>query len=347
MTLACSNATQPAPAVSTSAAAASQPVSPAPAPSLSPSLSPTPETQALTPAVAREALDAFLPTDQIVKAAEADKWALDLTRDGRRPITIAQIHARDGKAPVYTWGKRTVFVPRQSATRWPQWFAATAERRSASGEVRTVLLAFMRASASGKWQNSFESVLYTGQRAPDMLLDSDGYATALDSRDSSLAITPALMGPLHATVAEEGSQGYASGLIAPGPQTTGYAEQIAKEKDEARDSDCLAYESIFASAPNYPVFALRTADGGALILYTLIRTSSWSTDLGPKCGEGRPVPIPQAARWLLSNVIVHFKRQITETQQYVSAVPSKASTAPAHVIGYDGTITNATDAKSR
>lgn len=296
---------------------------------------------AVTLEEASEAFDAFLDTDTVLRQAGAGRWALLLTQDAQRPITIAEIHSRAGKPARYTWDRRTVLVPRQSGS--TVWFAATARRRDASGDVRTAVFTFVRQGRDGRWRNSFASLLYPDEQPPQVALDADGYATALDQRDSSVAISPNLMGPLHATVAEEGPKGYASGLIAPGPQTTGFYEEISRTKETAKAEDCMNYESIFASAPNYPTFALRTEDGGAMMLYTLIRTSSWTPNpQGLKCGEGRPVAIPAAARWLLNPVkdlFIRQRRQIVETQQYVSAVPPKASTAPAHVVGYEGIVT--------
>ncbi|MEN3538328.1 hypothetical protein AAH991_24675 [Microbispora sp. ZYX-F-249] len=317
-----------------------------PSPAESPSPSPSPP--AVTLEEASEALDAFLDTDDVLRLAGADRWALLLTQDGQRPMTIAGIHSQKGKPARYTWDRRTVLVPRQSA-RPAVWFAATARRRDASGEVRTAVFTFVRQSKDGPWRNSFASLLYPGEQPPSVALDADGYATALESRDATVAISPNLMGPLHATVAEEGPKGYASGLIAPGPQTTGFYDEIVETKEKAKTDDCMVYESLFASAPNYPIFALRTRDGGAMMLYTLTRTSSWTASGQPqgqpqglKCGEGRPVTVPAAARWLLSptkDLFIRQKRQIVETQQYVSAVPPRASTAPAHVVGYEGIVT--------
>ncbi|MEU7886397.1 hypothetical protein AB0B54_12925 [Microbispora bryophytorum] len=311
-----------------------------PSPGDSPSPSPSPP--AVTLEEASQALDAFLDTDDVLRLAGADRWELLLTQDGQRPITIAGIHSQGSKPARYTWDRRTVLVPRQSG-RSTVWFAATARRRDASGEVRTGVFTFVRQGRDGRWLNSFASLLYSGEQPPAVALDADGYATALEPRDASVAISPNLMGPLHATVAEEGPKGYASGLIAPGPQTTGFYDEISETKETAKADDCMNYESIFASAPNYPIFALRARDGGAMMLYTLIRTSSWTpSPQGLKCGEGRPVTLPAAARWLLSptkDLFIRQKRQIIETQQYVSAVPPKASTAPAHVVGYEGVVT--------
>ncbi|WP_327044054.1 hypothetical protein OG320_20020 [Microbispora sp. NBC_01189] len=347
--LACSGGEPPRAPASPAAAVSAVPGADdgrAASPSPSPSASPSPPALALKDASL--ALDTFLETDEVLRAAHADRWAYQLTQDGQRPITIAGIRTQGGRRPArYRWDHRTVLVPRQSGA--AQWFAATAERHGGPGGARTGVFVFVRQSQDGPWRNSFMSLLNPGAKPPAVELDAEGYATSLGSRDTSVAISPNLMGPLHATVAEEGPKGYASGLIAPGPQTTGFYDEISRTKVKAKADDCMAYESIFASAPNFPIFALRTRDGGALTMYTLIRTSSWITSAqgpgqgrGAKCSEGRPVAVPAAARWLLSptkDLFIHQKRQIVETQQYVSAVPPKASTAPVHVVGYQGLVT--------
>ena len=100
----------------------------------------------------------------------------------------------------------------------------------------------------------------------------------------------------------------------------------------------MNYDSIFA-ATTYPVYALRREDGGALVFYSLNRTTTWHPVL--KCGEGRRLEIPEGARWLLSDPSIVAQRQIVETQHYVSVVPPKNAAAPAEVIAYDGMITKA------
>lgn len=306
---------------------------------------PTPGPGAVAPAVtlteADRALSSFLATDAVVREAMAERWTLQLTRDGQRPITIAQFHSSTGMKPTrYTWSHRKLLVPRQDAARkGSQWFVATVDRRDPAGHVRTAVLTFIRPGVDARWQTSFESLLYPGERIPALSLDADGYATALDTRDQSVAISPNLMGPLHATIAEEGSKGFASGLIAPGPQTTGYFTEIGTRRATARKDDCMNYDSIFAAAADYPVLSLRTKEGGALVLYTLIRTSTWSPVLS--CGYGRPLAIPKEASWDLTNPVVRRERRILETQQYVSTVPPKPSIAPAQIIGYEGLVTKA------
>ncbi|HEY9524610.1 MAG TPA: hypothetical protein VIR33_15330, partial [Thermopolyspora sp.] len=203
---------------------------------------------------------------------------------------------------------------------------------------RTAMLVLMRDSERGRWRLAFCSLLDKGQAVPEVRRDAEGYVTALDTRDESVMISPRLMGPLHATIAEEGTGGFAAGLIAAGPHTTGYFTQIKKDRLIAKDRDCMNYDSIFA-ATAFPVFALRTPAGGALIMYSLARTTTWTPVL--KCGEGRRLAIPKGARWLLDDPVVLKQRRIVETQQYVSVVPAKNSGTTARVIGYSGMITKA------
>jgi hypothetical protein len=151
-------------------------------------------------------------------------------------------------------------------------------------------------------------------------------------------------------VAEEGAAGYAARLIAPGRWTTGYNPQIERDKRTAKIDDGLAYNSIFA-AGTYPVYTLRTDDGGALVLYTLIRTSTWITpdDNGQGVGlaysVGRPVPIPKDAQWDLKDPYIVKERRITSTLQYAGLVPPKNTAGQAQVIGQAGFVTKATTTK--
>ena len=201
------------------------------------------------------------------------------------------------------------------------------------------MLVLVREEEGARWRAGFSSLLDKGRERPTVALDDEGYATPLATRDESVMISPHLMGALHATVAEEGTGGFAAGLVAPGPHTTGYFTQIAATRESAKERDCMNYDSIFA-ATTFPVYALRREDGGALILYSLNRTTTWHPVL--KCGEGRRLEIPEGARWLLSDPVILAERRIIETQQYVSVVPAKDAGTPADVIGYDGVITKAT-----
>ncbi|MEV8631233.1 hypothetical protein AB0395_06205 [Streptosporangium sp. NPDC051023] len=300
--------------------------SPAPA-----ALSAPPVTQA----EASRALSGILGAEAVLEGAtphlEADRRnILEQTRDAQEALTMAAFNSSAGALPHYTWGRPELLVPR--AQRPPFWFAAVVNREDSSGGVRRAVLVLTK-YGEHEWYLSSTSLLDPGARAPEIAKDAEGYATALADDDPTTAISPRLMAPLHATSAEEGSAGFAAGLIEKGPHTTGYAEEITGKRPKYK-SDCLGYDSIFG-ASNYPVHALRTADGGAMVMYSLIRTTTVTAKIEP-CADIR---VPPNAEKLASATGARKELRTVETQQYVSTVPAKNSRALAKVIGYLGGVT--------
>jgi hypothetical protein len=307
-----------------------------PTPTVAPPPSPAPQ---VTLTEAGKALAGIISADGVLGAAtphlDADRRnILGQTRDGQTALTMAAFDSSSGPLPRYTWGKPDLLVPRVQVG--SPWFAAIVSREDTTGQVRSAVLTVIR-QGTDDWRLSSTSLLDAGTRAPAITKDADGYVTALGEEDRTVEISPRLMVPLHATSAEEGAQGFAAGLIEKGPHTTGYANEIAK-KLEAAKGDCLGYDSIFA-ASDYPVHALRTADGGALVIYSLIRTTTQTIKLWP-CGSDFMIP-PNLAK-MISDDFVRKELRTVETQLYVSTVPAKNSGRPAKVIGYLGGVTKVT-----
>lgn len=289
----------------------------------------------VTLAEAGRALAGLLAAEKTLAGADphldADRRnLLEQTRDAQEALTVAAFNGSPDAFPRHTWGTPHLLVPRKQ--RPPFWFAAIADREDASGGTRTAVLTLTR-YGEHKWYLSSTSLLEPGARVPEIAEDRDGYATALDDDDATTAISPRLMAPLHATSAEEGTAGFAAGLIEKGPHTTGYAEEIASRRPKYK-TDCLGYDSIFG-ASNYPVHALRTADGGAMVTYALIRTTTVTSKIEP-CAEIR---VPPNAERLASQPGARKELRTVETHQYVSVVPAKNNRRPATVIGYSGGVT--------
>ncbi|RCG31048.1 hypothetical protein DQ384_13990 [Sphaerisporangium album] len=332
---ACSTGGGP-PRRSPDAVPASAPATATPVPSASPS--PTGDAPAVTPEDAAVIARKVLGAEDAARAWGAESYAVDLTRDAQRLFTVTAFKSTRMKPARYTWGAPRVLVPRLGRDRYPYWFAAVADRRDAQGRDRTALLVFMKEYPTSLWQLGFASLLYPGTKPPAVLLDREGYATALPTRDDSIAISPHLMAPLHATIAEEGPGGFAAGLIAAGPQTTGYFTEVGKEQPEAKGRGLL-YDSIFA-ATTFPIFALRTTDGGGVIMYSLTRTTLRQVKTDNALGL---VPVPRNVRWATGDrPVVRRKLRVEETQQYVTQVSRKGATTPAKVMGFDGTPTSVT-----
>ncbi len=318
-------------------------------PGRSPSGSPAGDTSAARPTTtpslpappvtldeAAKALAGLLGADGVLGAATPQldvdrRLMLEQTRDGQQALTAAAFSGSVEALPPYTWGTPELLVPR--VQEGPRWFTAIVDRREPSGKVRTAVLTLIRQGGED-WRLSSTSLLDEGVRPPEVAKDADGYATALGEEDATVAISPRLMAPLHATSAEEGERGFAAGLIEKSPHTTGFADEIAKRRTDGK-SACLGYDSIFA-ASSYPVHALRTADGGALVVYSLIRTTTRSVKIDPCASDAR---IPPDARKLTTESFIREELRTVETQLYVSTVPAKDSGRPARVIGYLGGLT--------
>lgn len=296
--------------------------------------SPTPAPPALTLDEAARAADVFLGADDVIRSMGDGRMALDRARDGQDPLVLAEYRSSENRPIRYSWGPRRLIVPRLQKGVTP-WFAAVAERRH--GKVKqTAIMTFMKEGEF--WQRGLATLLNSGAVLPQIAEDAEGYAVSLDARDQSIAISPNLLGPLHATVAEEGPDGFTSDLIEEGPLTKGFFDDIAAQK-KIYKTEGYEYISIFAAAASYPVQAVRTADGGGLLFYTLTRTSQWIPAL-PNAVGGH-LPIPADARWDLTTTEILKDRRIQETQQFLALVPPRTSSAKAEIIAYDGRITQA------
>ncbi|MER6576124.1 hypothetical protein [Nonomuraea sp. NPDC001023] len=319
---ACTGPAQTSPAVTQGKAGATGAASPSPS-------APPP---AVTRQEAAEAVAEILPTDDVLRVESPVTGRLflgtDLVRDGQLALTQAAFESTGDRPPRYSWGSPTLYVPRFAQGERAPWFSALATRNG-----QPTLLTF--AKSGDDWLLSSAAQLLPGQELPRVRLDADGYATALTPDDKTVTISPQYMGPVHASVAETGSAGVTAGLLADGPYTTEVARQIAADREKAK-KDGFSYDSIF-SADNWPVYALRTADGGALIQYSLSRNTSTRT----VANNTYIIPVPPEAGWAISTSSVRRSLKLTEVHQYATAVPPLSAPAAARVVAHDGALTRA------
>lgn len=314
---ACTSDAQPAPTRSAAA--------------VSTSPTPSPDEPGVTRSEAATAFTEFTQTDDTLRVPSDLQgrlaMALDLTMGGQAQLTQAAYLSTDYAPPRRQWGAPTLYVPR-----WPQgerspWFSALATR-----DGRPTLLTFAK---SDRWRLSSAAEILPGHEVPKIKLDPDGYASVVAADDKTVTISPQFMGPVHATVAETGTAGVTSGLLGEGPYTTEVAEQIAANRAKAKNSG-YSYDSIF-SADNFPVYGLRTEDGGALILYSLSRTTTTTT----QTAEDDYIAIPDEARWAITDPVLRRSLRLVETHQYATVVPPLTKPAAAPVIAHDGALTRA------
>jgi hypothetical protein len=294
--------------------------------------SPSASTPAITRAEAAKEFTKIVVTDDALRVkspleGRLDLEAKDLMTGGQAPLTVAAYLSTDFAPPRYKWGPPTFYVPKFSSQERAPWFSALATRNG-----HPTLLTFAK---SDRWRLSSAAQLLPGQGVPEIELDAEGYATALAPDDKTVTISPQFMQPVHASVAETGSAGVTAGLIAAGPYTTEVAEQIAIQRERAKN-DGFSYDSIF-SADNFPVYALRTRSGGALIQYSLSRTTTTTT----KTAEDDYLPVPEQARWAIDSAVLRRTLRLIETHQYATAVPPLSRPSAAAVIAHDGALTRA------
>ncbi len=258
--------------------------------------------------------------------------------------------------PRYAYSGQRLYVPR--LTQYPKWFVVTADRTTAGapggarGDKRAVLMAFVRKSSDSRWRLSLSALLDPKLKEPEITVGQDGYATALATFDVGLTIQPRIVPGMQATLAEEGPESLATKVMRAGPHTSGY--YLKDRRNEARDKERgLAYDTVYA-ATGFPIFSLRTADGGGLVLYALSR----NTVTFVKDKEHGHLSVPRNAAHLLDTIVLEDELDVTETLQFATAVPAKPpaaknktavpgkAAAKASVVAADGAVISAETTKA-
>lgn len=299
-----------------------------------------------TQASALRAFDSYAAAQKVAQADHNELLALSLTTSAQYALVSAGYTTGTGPGatsaedrPVY--GQPTLYVPK--LTTYPQWFMAVApEHPAGGGPARTALMVFYRSAADAAWALSGSVLLNQAPPPLKVATSSTGDATALATADQSLEVRPDEVGAMHATVTDDGPASAASAAVAAGPQTTGlYSANAAIERQDAARHEFYQWE---LEGTSYPVFALRTADGGALVFYTMtLNLVTEATNQPPKHSHAPlpTVPVPPEDQPLLpaGTGTLHHQLTINQTLQFAALVPAK--TGKIQVIGSAGAPTYA------
>ncbi len=239
--------------------------------------------------------------------------------------------------PRYRYGTPVFYVPALSG--YPQWFLVAVPRRTVTGgglgAAVNTLMAFARASKDLAWTLSGSAVL--DQPLPAIARNSDGYAIDVSRIDPSLLLRPDVVGATQAAVVDDGPASPAAQVVGAGPQTTGlYAAQTAWA--HAKQAQGLQYQWLLEGVP-YPQFELRTADGGALVLYGMYLTT---TTEHPNLVAGSPIQVPAdiSPLFVLPNEIGYHALWANWTYQFAAIdPPSTAHDAKLQIIAAQGAPT--------
>jgi hypothetical protein len=326
----------------------------------------SPVDERLTPDIATRAFRSYVNNDDVARTSGDERLALSWADDGQAQLTAAEFRKAaftGDPVPRYLYSGQRFYVPR--LTQYPKWFVVTADRSiagppggaggadgtsGADGE-HAVLMAFVRKSADSRWRLSLSTLLDPKTKQPQITVGKDGYATPLATFDIGLTIQPRIVPGMQATLAEEGPESLAAKVMRAGSHTSGY--YLRDRRSEARDKERgLAYDTVYA-ATGFPIFSLRTADGGGLVLYALSR----NTVTFVKDKKQGHLSVPRNAAHLLDTIVLQDELDVTETLQFAAAVPAKPpgtknktvpgkAAAKASVIAADGAVISAETTKA-
>jgi hypothetical protein len=291
----------------------------------------------LTLSQARTVYQSYITaSDSAAEQGDADT-GLSVVADASWAFVHAQYTAlASSHTPVqrYSYGTPAFYVPVVSG--YPHWFVVDVPRRTASSPPSSMLMVFGQSAARGQWTLDGDAALEPGQGMPAIATDARGYAISLSPYQSGLLLQPNLLGPTQAAVVNEGPASASSSLITPGPQTTSlYNQQSAVYAATAKDLEYTWYMGGTA----FPVFALKTADGGALVLYGMSLNTEVEYPVGT---EGSPIPIPADVRPLLGTPaeVGYHSVEANWTYEYATVdPPASVSNGKATVIAATGAIT--------
>ncbi|MFL6056368.1 MAG: hypothetical protein ACJ72W_26225 [Actinoallomurus sp.] len=228
------------------------------------------------PAVSAQASARILATyvrryNRAVTAGDAKEWR-DVGTDALGATAEAALRLGGGRPPqtgAISLRNPVMYVPRLRGL--PRWFAVAAlERRG--GAERPVFAVFAQKSARTGWRLS--SRVYFQGPSPRIATDEQGYAVAVDPAAATLATRPDALPAAHAAYLDRGDDR----VIMPGATARDWRTAEARQERRLRaDKVAVAGRS---SPTGHPVYALRTDDGGALVSYSLRRTTTYTASGG-------------------------------------------------------------------
>lgn len=293
---------------------------------------------ALTTAQVRQVFDSY--TAAWNKAAATGDQALALSgASGVERATLnfslkSAAHLSERLSlPRYRYGTPAFYLPEQQG--YPRWFVTDVTRSAVGVPAGTganlpagpvlrgsgrVLMLFRQTRATGAWQLASASLLAPGESVPALAADSNGHVPTVALSDTALLAPPDVTGALQAAVVDDGPASPAARVVASGPLTTGiyHTERASLLGLKAPPGDVYQWE---LEGSNYSRFALRTADGAALVFYAMyLNTTVEVPAVLNKSYPVRPGPVIPVPAYLAALLPpgTSAPRVSLETQQLLS-----------------------------
>ncbi len=290
---------------------------------------------ALGQAQARQAFDAYVATSNQAARTNDGKLALSVVTGPQQSLVSATLRGHSyavqgtssdsgqgdsgsgffvGRRPSlgqYTYGTPAFYLP--EPTGYPRFFLASATRTpkgtsASDGDIITrvggaavpangpALMVFEQSAAAGPWRLASVSQFPSGMALPRLATDKNGYIPQVSLTSTDLLAQPYATGPLQAAVVDDGPASAAAKAVADGPLTTGmYQEARDGAGSDLRPPAGDVYQWSMEGTP-YPAFALRMANGGALVVYAMYLNSTiavpgYINDADP-IQPGAPIEVP-------------------------------------------------------
>ena len=285
--------------------------------------------ESITTAQASQAFDRYVATTAKATTTNDDALALSVTTGPQQSVLAAELKvdraistsssSGDSAAyssslsvrPVpYEYGTPTFLLPEASG--YPRFFVADVSRTakgiglpadvvSVVGGVRVpfdgrVLMVFEQSAAAGPWQLASTSQFPAGAKLPKLATDANGYIPQVPLTSTGLLAQPYATGPLQAAVVDDGPTSAAAASVTAGQLTTGLYQSARARTGTGLQVPAGDVYQWAMEGTAYPAFALRTADGGALVLYAMYLNSTVATPSYINKGEpitpGPPIEVP-------------------------------------------------------
>jgi hypothetical protein len=248
----------------------------------------------------------------------------------------------------YTYGTPTFYLPEPSG--YPRFFVADVSRAGkgvspaegmatwvGGAEVPVdgrVLMLFEQSTAAGPWQLASTSQFPSGMTLPALATDKNGDIPQVPLTSTDLLAQPYAAGPLQGAVVDDGPASAAANAVAAGPLTTAMYQAARAGSGIGLQAPRGDLYQWAMEGTAYPAFALRTANGGALVLYALYLNSTVAVpsyiDKGDPIDPGPPIRVPLDLSLLLPTGQPAPRVEL-EAQQLLSFAAIDPPAAPAKI----------------
>jgi len=251
----------------------------------------TPSGPPLTAAEAQQVLAGYTTVNNEANAQRSD--ALLATAEAGSSYAIDaglyQMQRAAGSAPFppFSPAQATYYIPRGEPAAGPRWFVAQVANAFTSDPAKVTsveYLLFTQSAPGGPWRDAIEPYLLSGASAPRVAVGSDGLATALGPAAATVTVAPGQL-PAATAATLDGAGGGQTTVTIPGnlaDRADQRTWQAAVQGGQVSDAHSPA------AGADGQEFALRTADGGALVFYT----DAAAVTITPPAGAGLQLTIP-------------------------------------------------------